>query len=502
MQSIRTPDQLFQELFEAVQSGQLLEDSKTFVDAAPRGEPADILAAYRSESRAGDFDLLAFVRSYFDLPETGDAHLHGDKQRPVREHIESMWDVLTRARDEAHPHDSLLALPRPYIVPGDRFREVYYWDSYFTMLGLAAAGRVEMIDNMVANFGFLIDRIGFIPNGNRSYYCTRSQPPFFALMVALLAEVKGDPGILHFYLPQLEREYEFWMADADELNDDNPASRRVVLAGDALLNRYWDDASTPRQESHVEDVELAEHSDREPGEIYRDIRAGAESGWDYTSRWFADARQMTSIRTTHVVPVDLNALMCKLESVLARSCDLAGDPDKSRDYGRRAAVRREALQTRFFDDEAGFFTDLLLPDLGASPTLSLAAAYPLFFELATDEQARQVAKRLRERFLKPGGWVTTNEPTGQQWDSPNGWAPLQWIVYRGLLNYGYREDAEEGARRWIENNLGVYRQTGALVEKYDVEQPGVVAGGGEYAVQDGFGWTNGVLLRLMDDLGL
>ncbi|ASJ73566.1 alpha,alpha-trehalase TreF [Granulosicoccus antarcticus] len=501
MSWIDTPDELYPQLFQAVQDSQLLGDSKTFVDALPNGEPAAIVADYLSQQHQPDFDLSEFVASHFKLPEGDDKSLHSAERKPVREHIERLWDVLTRAQDARQPHSSLLALPRPYIVPGGRFREIYYWDSYFTMLGLAGSGRIGMIENMVANFAFLIDQIGFIPNGNRSYYCTRSQPPFFALMVELLAQTTHNQDVYRHYLPQLQREYDFWMIGAETLSEKNPVSRRVVLAGGTCLNRYWDDSSLPRQESHAEDQELAADSKRETAEVYRDIRAGAESGWDYSSRWFADEHDMASIQTTQIVPVDLNCLLYKLETVLAVAYQLTGDHPQQRFCEERAAARRKAVQTLFFDPETQFFADLLLPELQPKPSLSLAGAYPLFFELATPEQAAAVASRIHSRYLKPGGWVTTLVNTGQQWDSPNGWAPLQWIVYRGLCLYGYKTEAETGARRWIDNNLQVYQSVGALVEKYNVEQPGVLAGGGEYEVQDGFGWTNAVLSRLMDELG-
>lgn len=496
-----TPDELYPQLFAAVQDSQLLGDSKTFVDAIPKGEPAVIVADFLSRRDLADFDLGAFVASHFALPESDRQSLHSQERKPVREHIEHLWDVLRREQDERQPHSSLLALPHPYIVPGGRFREIYYWDSYFTLLGLANAGRVGMVENMVANFAYLIDQIGFVPNGNRSYYCTRSQPPFFALMVELLAQTRQDPEIFGQYLPQLRREYEFWMSGSDTLDDENPVSRRVVLAKGVYLNRYWDDAALPRQESHAEDVELVRDSDREAAELYRDIRAGAESGWDYSSRWFADGNDMASIQTTQMVPVDLNCLMFKLELVLATAYQITGDETQQKVFEERSDARRQAIQTLFYDEESAFFVDLVLPELQPQASLSLAAAFPLFFELATPEQAGAVTAKIQSRFLKEGGWVTTLVNTGQQWDSPNGWAPLQWIVYQGLSRYGYRAEAQTGAQRWIDNALQVYQREGALVEKYNVEAPGVLAGGGEYEVQDGFGWTNAVLLCLMDELG-
>ena len=160
------------------------------------------------------------------------------------------------------------------------------------------------------------------------------------------------------------------------------------------------------------------------------------------------------------------------------------------------------LQTLFFDDTTGMFIDLAVPSLTSTNTLSLAAAYPLFFGIATPEQAARVAQRIHTEFLKAGGWVTTLHNTGQQWDSPNGWAPMQWITFCGLERYGFENEARTGAARWVEDNIAVYRIHGRLLEKYNVESSGVAGGGGEYDVQDGFGWTNAVLLRFMRKLGM
>ena len=148
------------------------------------------------------------------------------------------------------------------------------------------------------------------------------------------------------------------------------------------------------------------------------------------------------------------------------------------------------------------FMDLSLPDFEVTGTLSIAAAYPLFFGIATPEQAERVAACIHRDFLKAGGWVTSNYDTGQQWDSPNGWAPMQWITYCGLERYGFHEEARAGASRWVEDNIAVYQKHGRLLEKYNVESSGLAGTGGEYEVQDGFGWTNAVLLRLMHKLGI
>ncbi len=491
-----SPDRIYAELFKRVQSEHLFGDSKTFVDAIGRMDPTTVLEAYRVKREEPGFNLADFVNEHFNLPEEALDTPTDVAERSIEERIEELWDLLTRAADEKVEYSSLIPLPNPYVVPGGRFREVYYWDSYFTMLGLAESGRIDLIKDMVENFAYLIDKIGFVPNGNRTYYCSRSQPPFFALMVELLANVTKDDSVCRRYLPFMRREYAFWMAGAESLGAAYPSHRRVVLAPGGFLNRYWDDEATPRQESYAEDVELAATVSREPAALYRDIRAGAESGWDFSSRWFADRKSMATIRTTEVIPIDLNSLIYNLECMLARSCLLVGEKRESDFYDVRANTRKRLLQTLFFDESSGMFTDLALPDFENTGTLSIAATYPLFFGIATDEQAEYVASRIDRDFLKAGGWLTTPYETGQQWDKPNGWAPMQWITYCGLERYGFHEEARAGGTRWVEDNVTVFQRHGRLLEKYNVESSGLAGTGGEYEVQDGFGWTNGVFLGL------
>ena len=171
----------------------------------------------------------------------------------VRQHLEALWNVLRRAPSDGG--GTLVPLPFPYIVPGGRFREIYYWDSYFTMLGLQVSGQVEMIQNMVDNFAYLISEIGFIPNGNRTYYLGRSQPPFFALMINLLGESTGESSLLKYREP-LEKEYAFWMDGEDRITEPGKGYRRVVkLPGEVIVNRYWDDNDTPRPEAYTEDIQ-------------------------------------------------------------------------------------------------------------------------------------------------------------------------------------------------------------------------------------------------------
>jgi alpha,alpha-trehalase len=494
--ALRTPSELYPGLFERVQLERVYEDGKTFVDAVPRASPAEILADYARERGEPGFDLGDFVASRFAIPAPAGAAYRTNPGEDVVEHIDALWNALERAPDPpAAAGSSLIALPHRYVVPGGRFREIYYWDSYFTMLGLEESSRHDLATDMVRNFAWLIDRFGHVPNGNRTYYLSRSQPPFFALMVELLAARDGSAAYRQ-YLPQLEREYEFWMEGAESLAP-GAAHRRVVrLADGTLLNRYWDDRATPREEAWREDVETARASGRPEAEVYRNLRAAAESGWDFSSRWLADGSTLGSIRTVELLPVDLNSLLYALEQTLARACRAAARPGEASQFDERAFARRRAMHRYLWDERSGAFEDYGWRDRRRSGALTAATLYPLFVGLATATQAADVAMRTEQVLLAPDGLATTTARTGQQWDAPNGWAPLQWIAIEGLNRYGHRSLARRIAHRWIDENLGVYEATGKLVEKYDVSGD-AAARGGEYPLQDGFGWTNGVLRRLL-----
>ena len=494
-----SPRERYGDLFIEAQMAAIFPDGKTFVDCRPKYPTDQILGAYKLAKEEGNFDIATFVGAYFDLPKAYATNFQSDPNRPVDEHINLLWDILTRTPDESD-NGTLIPLPHPYIVPGGRFGEIYYWDSYFTMFGLREAAKVEMIESMVDNFAYLIDTIGFIPNGNRTYFTTRSQPPFFAAMVQLLGDAKGDKGsILKKYLPQLEREYAFWMDGQNQLQANSPAVEHVVQLEDGIiLNRYWDAGDYPREEMHKVDVEFMEESGREPAEFYRDVRAACESGWDFSSRWFEDSQNLTTIITADIIPVDLNALLYNLELTLAQAYQETGQLNKAAPLLQQANQRRMAIQKYCWDDDLGFYRDYNFVQKTFTPVLSLAAAFPLYFGVADTLQATRTAQILQKDFLKPGGLVSTKNNTGQQWDAPNGWAPLQLIAIEGLKKYGENELAQEIATRWINLNKKVYKNTGKLVEKYNVEDMSLESGGGEYPVQDGFGWTNGVLLYLMN----
>jgi len=502
MTSFASPDILFGQLFIDVQLGRVFPDSKTFVDCTPKMEPEAILAKYEAQKNEAAFDLSTFVHSHFELPGQVASDYVSDTTVSTAEHINRLWDRLTRPADVEVLYSSRVPLPHPYVVPGGRFREIFYWDSYFTMLGLQESGRVDLIRGMIDNFAYLIDTVGFIPNGNRTYFLSRSQPPFFSLMVQLLAEIDGE-AILANYLPQLEKEYFFWMTGEDDLSDAHPRIRRVAQLPDGLpLNRYWDDTPTPRPEAYRQEVELNEETEPlgiVPTTLYNHIRAACESGWDFSSRWFASGQSLATIQAADMLSVDLNCLLYALEATLSEAYALTGNHARAALFEQLAVDRAQLIGQTFWNEQTSFFTDFDLNTGQTTSILTLAGVFPLFFKLATPQQAEYVHDRLKADFLQAGGWVTTLNQTGQQWDWPNGWAPLQWIVYEGLLNYGFTETAREGRDRWLALNDKVFKATGKMMEKYNVVDAALTTGGGEYPNQDGFGWTNGVYLALSAD---
>jgi alpha,alpha-trehalase len=473
-------------LFQAVQRGRVFADQKTFVDCVPKVPPAEILARYTDATRSGDpIDLKAFVAEHFIVP--GTPHVAAPAADTLGHHLERAWTHLRREPDKVIEGSSLLPLENPYIVPGGRFREIYYWDTFFTMLGLRASNHEELIVAMADNLASLIRRYRVIPNGNRSYYLTRSQPPVFALIVELIARRRGPSAYLR-YRAALETEWDYW-------NDRHaPTRHRCELEGGEMY-RYYDQSDEPRWEAFAIDEEIAAKGGQ-PTELFRHLRSATESGWDFSSRWYAGGSTIAHTRTTEFAPVDLNCFIVQLERTLAAACAAADEPGRAAELMASAERRAGIIRRRCWSETAGFFFDFHLPAGHCSAHRTLAAVTPLFLRIATPAQADAVAKVLRADFLQCGGFVTTLTESGEQWDFPNGWAPLQWMAIKGLTAYGHHELAAEVADRWMRLNAEVFKATGCLMEKYNVVHC-ATGGGGEYPPQDGFGWTNGVLLDLM-----
>jgi alpha,alpha-trehalase len=380
-------------------------------------------------------------------------------------------------------------------VPGGRFTEIYYWDSYITMLGLGP-DEANVRDGMVADFAYMIRTYGHIPNGSRTYYLSRSQPPFFFKMVGL-SGAGDEAGADARFLPELKAEYAYWMKGENEVARGQAVRNVVMMPDGAILNRYWDERDTPRDEMYPNDVAAAKASQEPAAVLYRNIRAAAESGWDFSSRWFADDKTLATIETTDIIPVDLNSLLYGLEEAIASGCGRAKDRACAEEFANRAARRRAAMNLYLWDTASRAFLDYDWVKGAQRDVLSAATLYPLFVGEAGDTQARAVADVVRARLLRPGGLATTENHTGEQWDEPNGWAPLQWIAVDGLRRYGQMDLADDIATRWLSTVEHSYDASGRLVEKYNVDDPSQKGSGGEYELQDGFGWTNGVTMVLL-----
>jgi len=488
----RSPAETFGHLFERVALAAIHEDGKDWADPDPLRAPAAIMRQYHDAPPQTDEDLRSFVLANFSIESwrpdpTPVAGLE------LRAAIDALWPALTRTSPTAGRYSSMLPLPHPYLAPGGRFSETYYWDSYFALLGAGGGGRAR---ETADNFAHLIRTHGHIPNGNRTYYLSRSQPPVFFL-VAGLTEPQDPAAAYARYLPELITEHRWWMRGSSQARAGAPVRRVVRMPGGGLLNRYWDAKETPRDESFRKDALLARGSPQPERELWRNLRAGAESGWDFSSRWLADRHSLNLIRTCDIVPIDLNSILHGLECAIADGLGRAGDAAAEARYRRKAELRKRAMVRHLWNPTTGVFDDYDWTRSSLRNAVSAAAVYPLFFGLADEAQAASTVSVCERELLAAGGLLTTNVTTSQQWDAPNGWAPLQWLAVRGFDLYGHQGVARTIAERWSAMVAQVFAQTGRFMEKYDVVHLRE-GGGGEYPMQDGFGWTNGVTARLSD----
>ena len=493
-----SPDERFGELFDSVQLSGVFSDSKTFLDGVPVTTTDSIMAAFKKAKSNPNFSLQSFVNQWFILPKPFADAYTSDLMSTPESHIENLWKMLSRPADTFNL-GTLLALPKPYLVSNGRAREVYYKEAYFIMLGLQAAGRIDELENMVDNFAYLINTEGYVPNGNRTYYLGRSQPPFFACMVQLLAAEKGEK-VLEKYLPQLESEYNFWMDGAQK---DAPkemfTKNRVVQVDKNTLNRYYDKYDTPRPEHFKADRDSVKKSIRSEKETYRHLRAASESAWDGSSRWLEGNKNLSSIHTTDIIPVDLNALMYNLEMTISKGKVVEKKVEEAVEWEKRASKRREALMRYCWSESKGMFFDFDWQKYRQTETISAAMAYPLFFKMVSKREADRVVMAIQQNLLRGGGIVTTTNKTGLQWDAPYGYAPIQWLTIKGLRNYGHEETANNIKKRWCDLTTKVFKSTGKMLEKYNVEDLTLESGGGNYPVHDGYGWTNGVVYKLLSE---
>ncbi|KAI4343142.1 hypothetical protein MLD38_027678 [Melastoma candidum] len=418
--------------------------------------------------------------------------------------------VVARVRECPERH-TVVDLPEGFMVPGSRFRELYYWDSYWVIRGLLASKMYVTASATVTNLIALGARYGYVINGARTYYANRSQPPLLSAMIRETFNATQNLGLIKSSLNVLVREHQFW----------NSGKHKVIIQGpdgrQHCLSRYFAKWNRPRPESSTIDKESASNVSEKEG-FYRELASAAESGWDFSSRWMRNPADFTTTRTTLVLPVDLNAFILGMERDIAFFAELTGDKRTAERFWTASRERVEAINAIFWNEHMGQWLDYWLDDDSLLEPHTWKASrqnknvfasnyIPLWLQpIYTDHLVvEKVVRSLQDSgLICPAGIATSLNNSGQQWDFPNGWAPLQHMIVEGLVKSGLEEAralAEDISSRWIKTNYAVFKRTGEMHEKYDVTNPGEFGGGGEYVPQTGFGWSNGVVLSFLEEFG-
>jgi alpha,alpha-trehalase len=426
------------------------------------------------------------------------------------------------------PHPGLLYLPNSYVVPGGRFNEMYGWDSYFIVLGLVEAKKVELARGMVENFFYEIDNYGGILNANRTYYFTRSQPPYLSSMIREVYEAQPDKKWLARAYDFARRDHALWESDfhragetglaryydigdgpVPEMADDSsyyPDVIRYIVAhpqsgaGEYLIDgaempAAADDAALAQSSCDVKTSHVClkawAEGKRLTADFYKGDRAMRESGFDPSFRF-----GVFDGSTHHYAPVCLNSLLYKYERDMEHFAKELGKPKEAKEWGAKAEARHKAIDKYLWNPDKGMYFDYDFMAGKQSSYEYITTFDPLWARMASKEQAKGVAGHLKD-FEHDYGVAMSMTDSGVQWDLPYGWAPTHWPTVEGLLNYGYKSDAMRVAKDWnglIDASLA---RSGAIKEKYDV-----VSGTGNVELKTGyksneigFGWTNGVYLE-------
>lgn len=411
-----------------------------------------------------------FVSGKLSFSSRRENELHPDDVAPARGYIADYWQKILRF----HPKDdeSLLGLPKPYLVPSYRektgfdYNELYYWDSYFMVQGMLDHEHEELVTGILEDLLYLFKRFKVIPNASRTYLTGRSQPPFLTSFIFDVYEAyKPGDDWLKKTMAIAQKEYEIvWMGEK------KPNERQVYQG----LSRYYDF-------NYLHDL------------------AEAESGWDMTPRFDRHA--------LNYLPVDLNALLYKYEKDFAKTAQILGDKKEAERWEKIAEERKIVMNKLMWDRVRGLYYDFNYIKEKRSSINSLAAYFPMWAGMVNDQQAAALVRSLR-RFENKGGLATTDAlPLGQfvlgsmptQWAYPNGWAPLHLVVVQGLERYGYHQDARRIAMKWLKSNLLWFQRDHVFLEKYNVVSPEKPPLKGLYPSQTGFGWTNAVFERFCRD---
>lgn len=509
-------------LLAVVQLSKLYPDCKTFVDMPLKNSAAETLAEWRELIAKTDGNvptevLLDFINRHFEQPgcELED-HLPSDfnteqefdfiadpHYRTFAKELHLKWPTLSRRvadKVKANPENySLIDLPNPFMVPGGRFRELYYWDSFWTIKGLLSSKMFATVRGMIENMAYLVNTYGFIPNGNRIYYLNRSQPPLLTWCVDAYFAASQDLEFVAKIMPSLEKEMDFFTQN--KLVNQN--------GWKSALYQFRVSATTPRPESYREDVEAAEHIEDLLGKqrLWGDIAAGAESGRDFSARWFGNgdvpqAGKMGSCRTSSILPVELNAIICGNLNIFSKFYNLLGQTEKAQITFAKFRLMREAIHQVLWNEVQGCWFDFDLVKNAQIEVFFDTNLFPLFAGCSHEnlDGSRIVEYLNNNGILNYSGIPTSLIQSGQQWDFPSCWSPTTWTIIMGLKAVGQTEIAKTLAAKWVSKNYLIWLNSGGkMYEKYNAASDCFKArgGGGEYELQEGFGWTNGVILDLL-----
>lgn len=406
------------------------------------------------------------------------------------------------------PRPGLLYLPHPYVVPGGRFNEMYGWDSYFIQVGLLRAGEVELARDMADNFIYEIENYGKILNANRTYYLTRSQPPFLTQMILGVYRRTHDKQWLQRSVPAIESYYEYWSTGAhlvaktglSRYHDAGAGPAPEVVAGerDEQGRTHYDRVKEYYRTHQVTEYELSDYYDRDNDRLtdlfYEADRSMRESGFDPSNRFGQFNADILNYN-----PVCLNSLLYLMEIQTAEIHKLLGHRAASAIWVRRAHVRRDRVNRYMWDAKDGLYHDYNFKTNGVRRYPFVTTFYPLWAGIASTSQAARIVKNL-SLFERAGGLQTSTTRSGSQWDAPFGWAPMQMIAVAGLRRYGYQAAANRISVKFLSLILKEFNEHNVIVEKYDVERrDSQISAGLKFGYSSneiGFGWTNAAFLEL------
>ncbi len=440
------------------------------------------------------------------------------KQTIAEEYQRIRLQVLPEDYNSIEEH-GLLYLPGDYVVPGGRFNELYGWDSYFILLGLLHDNELALAQSLTDQLLYQVEHYGTVLNANRTYFLGRSQPPLLASMVLKLYERTQDADWLRATIPTLVDYYEYWMKDP-HLNESSglsryyangtgPAPEVIVSECDEFGRTHFDRIREYYKHESVTEYDVSLYYNAATDELtdlfYKGDRSMRESGFDPTNRFGP-----FSVDIIHYLPVCLNVLLYQMEQDMAEIYRYLQKQEGQNPevyaadielWLERSDTRQQSIDKYLWDDVSGQYYDYHLTSERASHYEFATTFYPLWAGTASAQQAERVVANL-DKFEAPGGIRTSNHFSGSQWDAPFGWAPLQLIAVEGLQRYGYHEAAERLARRFITLAVEDFERSGSLLEKYDIEAcSGQVSNEIQYGYSSneiGFGWTNGVVLALLN----